>query len=817
MPLFKNIVVGAVLLCSLPALAQKVKITGTISGPDGEPLPFSTISILDTRSGTSANENGFWRLNLDKGKYDLSFRSIGYHPFILHFMATKDTVVNVSLAKEVYMLDTVTIGKNEDPANRIMRHAIASRKKHLEEVKSYSADVYIKGVQKLVDAPKRFLGENVARVLDLDSNRRGILYLSESQSTLYFKRPDRYREVMIASKISGKNESLSLNKATDLNVNFYNNLIEMESLSIRGFVSPLAQYGFWYYRYRLLGTTIENGRLSYKIAVTPRRLHDPAFSGTIYISDGSWRLQAAELFLGKNAHINLVDTLRINQQFIPAGGDAWMPSSMQLAFKGNVLGFSFEGYFLSVYSNYNFGAKLSDQLFNGEILKITDDARKADEHYWEENRPVPLTPEEAADYQVKDAREALASTREFKDSVDQLNNQLTPAKALLLGYTKASTVHKTTYTFAPLLPSLFYNTVEGFGYQYQASFKKEYNLKNAIYLNTRLRYGLANHHFNPLLEARYYYDPVNLGFLSMKLGSEVLEVTNQRSSVSVTNSVNTLLYERNNSKFYEKRMIDLNGSYEAASGLFVSTGIEYSRRISLLNSSDYRMIDRKNKQFSSNNPFDPDHNTLLFAAHNAFVVDAELDYAPAARYVTRPEGKFYEPFKYPRLLLTYRKAFPFLGSHADFDFGSLELYQNSLNLGLLGKLSYTMKAGRFFNRKSLFFPDFYHFLGNNSLIFEASLRNFHYLDLYRYSSDRQFLEGHFEQNLGGFITNKIPLLRYLQLEEIIGGAYLDQPASKNYSELFFGLQRLVFRIDYALAFDGGQKVFQGFKFSYRLK
>jgi hypothetical protein len=303
----------------------------------------------------------------------------------------------------------------------------------------------------------------------------------------------------------------------------------------------------------------------------------------------------------------------------------------------------------------------------------------------------------------------------------------------------------------------------------------------------------------------------------MKFGSEVLEVTNQRSSVSVTNSINTLIYERNNPKFYEKRMLDLNGSYEAASGLFVSTGVEYSRRISLLNTSDYRIIDRKDKHFSSNNPFDPDHNTLLFPAHNALIVDAELDYAPAARYVTRPEGKFYEPFKYPRLLLTYRKAFPYIGSDADFDFGSLELYQNSLDLGLFGKLSYTMKAGKFFSRKSVFFPDFYHFLGNNSLIFETSLRNFHYLDLYRYSSDRQFLEGHFEQNLGGFITNKIPLIRHLRLEEIIGGAYLDQPASKNYSELFFGLQRLIFRVDYALAFDGGQKVFQGFKLSYRLK
>lgn len=812
-------VVGLVwwmLLGTVLAFGQKARITGIVRDTDGNLLPFATITVLTTGAGTSANENAAWQLSLSPGKYELAFRFIGYRSFTRELILNRDTTLAVVLEKEVYELPAVLIGGEENPAQQIMRRAIGQREKHLEEIRSYTTDVYIKGVQKLVSAPKRFLGENVARALDLDSNGRGILYLSESQSTLQYKRPDDYREVMIASKISGKNASLSFNKATDLNVNFYNNLIQMKSLSSRGFVSPLAEYGFWYYNYTLLGTTRENGRLTYKIGLQPRRSQDPVFRGAIYIQDSTWRLKAADVYLNKSIHINLVDTLRLNQQFIPTG-DTWMPSSVHVLFKGKVLGFSFEGYFLSVYSNYKVNAELPGKLFNGEVLRISNDVRRTDPKYWDENRPVPLTADEAADYREKDALEAITETREYKDSVDEVNNRFTFNKIALFGFTRTSTVHNTTYTLAPLLPSVFYNTVEGFGYQYSASFKKEYNLKNALYLNTRLRYGLANGHFNPLIEGRYYYDPVNLGFLSLKLGSEVLELTNQRSSVSITNSINTLIYERNNPKFYEKRQLYLNGSYEAATGLFVSTGIEYSRRISLLNASDYRIIDRKNKQFSSNNPFDPDKNTRLFPDHNALVFNAELDFAPAARYVTRPEGKFYEPSKYPRFLLTYRRGMPYLSSDARFDFSSLEIYQNNLGLGLLGTLSYTLKAGRFLSRKQVFFPDFYHFLGNNSLIFEASLRNFRYLDLYRFSSDRQFLEGHFEQNLGGFIMNKIPLIRHLRLEEIIGGAYLDQPASKNYSELFFGLERLIFRVDYALAFDGGRKVYQGFKFSYRLR
>ncbi|MXV17143.1 DUF5686 and carboxypeptidase regulatory-like domain-containing protein [Hufsiella ginkgonis] len=799
-------------------MAQKVTVSGRVMDENGKPLPFGSIAIHNTTKGTAANDEGFYQYTLDKGTYELAFRFIGYKTQLIRVELQHDTELNVNMVQEFFKLDTIVLGSAQDPAVGIMRRAINLRKTRLNEVKSYSTDVYIKGVQKLVHAPKKFLGEDVAAVLNLDSSRRGLLYLSESESKLYYKHPDRFREVMTASKISGKNESLSFNKATDLYVNFYQNLVQMDELAIRGFVSPLADFAFSYYKYKLLGTSVEDGETIYKIQVIPRRAHDPVFQGTLYIANGTWRLQSVDLRLTRTANINFVDTLTLNQQFIPVTGDVWMPSSLQLSFKGKVLGFSFEGYFLGIYSNYLINANLSDKLFNGEILKIVTDVRQKDEGYWADKRPVPLTREETLDYVVKDSVEKIMSSRRYKDSVDAESNKLTFLKLAAFGYTKTSTVHHTEYNFSPVLPGIFYNTVEGFGYYYQASFKKEYNLKNSLNVTTRLRYGLSNRHFNPSVEARYYYDPVNLGFLSMKLGAEVLDISNLRSSVSVTNSINTLIYETNFRKFYEKRMVTFNGSYEAAPGLFGTSTLEYSQRFPMLNTSTYRIIDRKNKHFSSNNPFTPDENTELFPRHDAVTFMAELDYAPAARYVTRPEGKFYEPFKYPRFVVTYRKGFNnILGSDVDFDFASFEIYQNELKLGLLGKSSYTVKVGRFLNNRQLYYPDLHHFRGNNSLIFESSLRNFHFLDLYQFSASRQFFEAHYEHNLGGFIVNKIPLIRKLRLDEIIGGGYLDQPANQTYSELFFGLQRLIFRIDYSLAFNHDRKVYNGFKLSYRLR
>jgi hypothetical protein len=64
------------------------------------------------------------------------------------------------------------------------------------------------------------------------------------------------------------------------------------------------------------------------------------------------------------------------------------------------------------------------------------------------------------------------------------------------------------------------------------------------------------------------------------------------------------------------------------------------------------------------------------------------------------------------------------------------------------------------------------------------------------------------------ITNKLPLVRKLKLEEVLGFNYLTQPAKKNYKEFYFGLQRLIFRATYGFAYDGTHKVQQGFRISY---
>ena len=110
---------------------------------------------------------------------------------------------------------------------------------------------------------------------------------------------------MISSKVSGSNQAFSFNRASDVKVNFYENMETWDGLSNRPFISPIADNALFYYNYKLVGTTVnENGETINKIQVTPRREYDPTFEGYIYIIEDSWRLYSVDLYMTKRANIN---------------------------------------------------------------------------------------------------------------------------------------------------------------------------------------------------------------------------------------------------------------------------------------------------------------------------------------------------------------------------------------------------------------------------------------------------------------------------------------------------------------------------------
>lgn len=811
----KHILIGLFLFLNIfRSSAQQFTLGGSIKDSDGSAVPFVSVYIKNTTIGTSANVDGIYTLKMQSGTHTIIYKAIGYKALEKNVTINSNLTEDAILQPEAYTLaDVVITGNGEDPAYEIIRQAIKNRKMHLTEVNAYTADVYIKGVQKLVGAPKKLFRKDIQKMLDLDTNGKGILYLSESTSRFSFQQPNNIHEEMISSKTSGQNSAFSFNRASDLIINFYNNILLENTFSSRGFVSPISDNALRYYRYKLLGTSTDNGETVNKIQLIPRRENDPVFRGLIYIAEDSWHLVNADVYLTKNTGINLLDTLGISQQFLKTG-NTYMPSSINFQFNGDVIGFKFEGYYVGVYANYNLQPEFPTNYFKGEILKINKAVNKKDSLFWLNARPIPLTDEEQRDYARKDSIQIVKTSKHYLDSVEREKNKI-GAFNLITGFTITKRETGRRYQFEPLYKSVLYNTVEGFAIKPALTYTK--NLGERRYYNIRgeVRYGFSNKLLSGNINSNYYYRPDKRANINFAAGSGIYDLNNYGSMSQFGNSINSLFFETNFSKFYKKEFINLGTTRELSNGLQARINGNYARNTNLKNTTTFKFRDVKDEHFTSNNPFTPDSETPLFPTYEALTLTMGLNYTFGQTYITRPEGKFYQPSKHPIIDLAYRKGINgVLSSDVDYDLLSLEVSQNRISAGLWGYFSFVVGAGKFLNAKQVYYPDAKHFTGNNSLFSLPDLPKFLFLDFYLFSTDKEYVEAHFEHNFSSFFTNKVPLLRKLKLEEIVGVSYLSQPIKRNYTEFYFGFQRLIFRAAYGFAYDGNKKVQQGFRLSY---
>lgn len=807
-------------LVSLQTKAQSFLLSGKITDQQNQVVSFASVYVKSTTKGTSANSEGEYQLRLAPGKYEVVVKAVGYKQFSRQIDLASNLQLNISLNSEVYQLNDVVIRSGgEDPAYAIMRKAIRKRKSFLNEVNSYSCDVYIKGLQKLLAAPKKFMGRDIDKIgkeIGLDSNRRGIVYLSESESKFSFMQPDKVHEEMISSKFSGSNRAFSFNRASDMDVNFYKNIQSWGQISNRPLISPLADNALTFYKYKFLGASSENGELINKIQVIPRHKGDPVFGGVIYIVEDSWRIYAVDLMVTKDANINFVDTLKVNQQFFPVRNKTWMPATVKFEFTGGIFGFKVGGYFVAVYKNYELNNALNKKIFE-EVMRVTKGVNKKDSAYWQESRPIPLTDEEKTDYRKK---EALATKRESKvylDSLDKSNNTFRPLKLLIgSGYTVRNRYQKKSITYGSLLSAAFYNTVEGFGLDYSIDYRKQIDSASNKYLilNSKLRYGFKSQKFHPLLTGTIPLKTISLGF---DIGSSIIDLNNHGTISERGNTINSLFYEQNYMKLYQKDLVGFSLSKRVFGGISLSVSTEFADRKWLNNVTDFTFRDVKNREFTANNPFSPVSNEPLFANNQSLKAGLKITYDFSKKYVTYPSGKYYIPSKYPRLNIIYTKGISnVFGSDVDFDLLQADISKTDVSFGLYGKSSFMLGAGRFLNRNKLFYTDYNHFSGNQTLTFQPKNDSFLYLDYYQHSTSQSYLEAHLMHNFAGLFLSKVPLIKKFKLQEIVGGNYLATPSFKNYSEAYFGLQYLNFRLLYGYSFERGTQVDKGFKFAYRL-
>lgn len=792
------------ILMLLPVIGMATRIQGRIIDENGEGLGFATVHQKNTTHGTTSNALGHYNLEILGDTATIVFQYVGYQTVERTVYANQEIVrIDIRMAPQIMELSAVVIKPGgEDPAYEIIRHAIANRRKHLQEAHDFRCEVYIKGMQRLDQVPEKILGIPVA----VDT---GIVYLSESVSQLSFEQPGKIRERVISSKVSGDNQAFSYNQASDMLINFYENHIYSEGLSERSFVSPVADNAFLFYDYELLGTTNEEGRTLNKIRVIPKRGHDPSFSGEIYIIDNSWRIHSLDLLLTKEHQIEFVDSLRVKQvlaQVEQGNEEVWMVLTQQFDFLLNAFGFRGHGYFVGVYRDYVVNQGFSNKYFNQEIVRVEPRSNQKDSAYWLKTRPVPLTIDEINDYRIKDSLQVIRDSQAYQDSVDRKRNKITPVNILVTGKTINNSYRQTSWNFSPLIQMLQYNTVEGVVTYFRPRFTQRFEDFSYYRITPELRYGFSNEQFNARLNARYYYQPARFASIDVSGGRFVEQLNEDSPLEPIDNTIYTLLLEKNYLKIYQKLHLSISHHQELINGLYFSGLIEWAQRNPLENTTDYSFRNKTEREFTPNFPGNQELDHTSFNKHRVFLIDAEVRWQPGQRYIRRPYRKFVVNNIYPSVSVKFRAAIPdILGADLKYQRIAGQI-SHDFKTGLLGSGKLFLEAGGFVNKDSLSFVDFKHFNGNRTIFGHFEIGNYQLLDYYQYSTTQPYFQGHYEHHFDGFIFNKIPLLRKSKIQAVTALNYLFTEEGNGYWELGLGIEHIVkiIRVDYYNSWWSGQ-------------
>ncbi|TDH28026.1 carboxypeptidase-like regulatory domain-containing protein [Segetibacter sp. 3557_3] len=784
------------LLLSLYQLAIAGKVTGLITDSLNAPLPFSSVIIKGTTKGTSANNIGVYSLTLPAGEYTLLCQHIGYKPAELKVVvAGGDSRVDFKLAEQQYNLDAVTIKNGEDPAYAIIRNAIRKRSYYENELKRFQADVYIKGQFSFRDYPNRIFGRPVD-LEDGDTSKRKMIFLSETLAR-YSVDNKRSKVEVLSTRVSGDKDAFGFSNPQI--ISFYANNINLVTLNPRGFISPIASSALNYYNYHFEGTFFESGKMINRIKASPKRKYEPLFNGYINIIEDDWRIHSVDLFLFRENQMQLADTLKIEQVYIPVG-NVWVIKQQTIYPSIDVLGVKAAGSFVQVYENFNLDPAFSPGFFNNTILKVYDSANKKTALYWDTIRPVPLLAEEQLDYKKKDSLELAGQDPRYKDSLDRVRNKPNIVALLTTGQTFSNSNRHTSVKVDALADVLNFNTVEGavINLSPVITYRRRENGRSSFSLTPNARFGFSSKRFNAHLTGTYTFGKKYLSSVTLSGGRRIFQVDNTSPVASRTNTFSTLLWENNLIKLYEARFGRLTVSKGLGDGLTIGAGFQFQDRVGLQNTTLHKWRDIKEREFTPN---------LYFQNHQAAIASVNLTWQPGAKYIELPGSKINVGSRFPTVSLSIVSGIKnVLESDVDYTKWKAGI-TDKLDIKLAGRFDYRITAGGFLNRKQVFLPDYQHYFGNQTNTAAPYLNSFQLMPYYSFSNTERFqATAHVEYHLNGFLTNKIPVFKKLNWFLVSGNNTLYLNNRDVYTEVFAGLENIfkVFRIDFVKSFSNSR-------------
>ena len=745
-----------ILLTSFIALGQ-TKVSGVVKDEYGDPVAFANVIFKDSNEGTITNEDGRFYLESDEDFDALWVSFVGYDLNTVELSKKTTYDLNVVLKEAVDSLDEVVVysgktSKKDNPALVILRKIWENRRENgVKKFDQYQYDKYEKlefdlnTIDSGLIKSKVFKGmEFVWEQIDtskITGNSYLPIFVNEAFSKVYGDNLLKdEKEILEGNKNSGfENNQTLIAFIKDLYKEYdvYDNYMKFFD---KAFTSPLSRTGIDVYNYVLLDSAYRDNKWCYNIVYYPRRKNELTFKGDFWVNDTTWAIKEINLQASKSANLNWVREVYIEQEFDVLNDSIFLItrdyflSDFSLKKKEGARGIY--GKRTTLYDNYEFDIEKDKKFYGEQTDPYAYEIYNRPDEFWEERRMESLSKDEKGVYEMLDT---LKTIPRFKSLYNI-------AATLASGYYEVG-----NFDIGPVFSIFGFNEAEGT--RIRLGGRTYFSQNDPWRIEAFGAYGFRDKRFKYGISGKWLLDRKSRLTI---FGGNRKDVEQTGASLTTSN--------------------DVLGRSLASSALITVGANDKLSRINL-STAGFSMEPAKNLKFQVTGSY-----RTLESATDTFSLDYLDEDGLVQSQISQPEIEFaifYTPKRktsgygvertvindgdFPSFYLGYTYGLKdVLGG--DFEYNKLQaLYTQPWNIGGIGRLWTTIELGKIYDPVplGLLSP----IPGNQTLF--SIYNTFTNLDFYEFVTD-SYASFHLQHNFGGRIFSRLPLLRKLDLREVVG-------------------------------------------------
>lgn len=740
-------------------LLGQTKVGGKVTDEFDEPIAFANVIFKNSKEGVITDENGNFYFESKENYSTLVVSYVGFEKKEISLKPGLNSGLKIKLQsgtelKEVVIYTGKTSKKN-NPAIDILRKIWERRRKNgLKMFKQYEYDKYEKVEFDLNTIDSAFMNSKVFKGMEFvfdqidTSSISGKTYLpifiNETLSEVYGdNEAKKTKEITKANKNSGFGSGDGVNTfIKDLYADFdiYDNYLKFFD---KDFVSPLSRTGINVYNYVLNDSMYIDNKWCYNIVYYPRRKNELTFKGDFWVNDTTFAIKKINLEASKSANINWVKEIYIEQEYEVLNDSVfllkrdYMMSDFSFSKKEESKGVY--GKRTTLAKNHKFNIKKDDKFYKQEVNFYDNAVFNKPDEYWEANRFEALNKNEAGIYKMLDT---LKEVPRFKRIYSL-------ASILGSGYIE---IPKWKMDYGPIFSTFGYNDVEG--QRIRAGGRTYFGSNDKWRIQGYTAYGFRDNQFKYGISGRWMVNPNKRLILSVGNRRDV-----EQMGVSLTTSNDVLGRSFASSALFAS---GVNNQLTSVNLTTLGFEIEPAKNFTFQTNLTYRTLKSASSEFSLDYYTDLTQTEIKSEVKQS-EINFVAEYTPKRKTVGYGVDRMDVDFNYARVFLSYSNGLKGV-LNSDFNYQKLQLYyRQPAMIGGFGRLFTTFETGKIFGEVPLGLMGV--IPGNQSWFVIENTYNL--LDYYDFVAD-EYASLHFEHHFNGRLFSRVPLLRKLNLREIIG-------------------------------------------------